>query len=510
MGLLYLNLTARPKDPDTAPLTPAVSWLPVKRISKTMGGAFHIEAHLQEVEKTVLHAGSRLEHIRLRPYDPGVRPPAPAPDSNSEAAKVSIDAASVEPSRKTLPVLGFVVKPDGAKEVIVAEGHSVAFLREGETYQDDYTVAAISEHSVELVQKTPEAAPWVAAPPIQVATVQRVTAPNGLGQARQGFQVPDRDGSPNVGKGDPKAQPDVAVGSRRQSLPLNLPAPKPNEGPSSLAQTAQALNRDYEITDTTCSALTQDSENAGTAQKIPVPKPLLHAAMEITGASSGQDCFKQVGYLETPAGQLKAIVTSGDEVFIVAKGQTFADKYVAVNVSESSVTLTEKPEGLETAAHSEPAGPRPSRRETAKYVEVPKAPIVPTGPAQLTLAGNTAPLNAAAAREPTEEQNAPAVAVPRTPSHAGSARYPSVVSLDAPGCREFPAGCDKPVPAADQKCVFGSVLGASSSPKPVEVLINQPCPSVKDASPAIALPDSSTELKDAADSSGSMSTKVEP
>lgn len=107
---------------------------------------------------TITHLESPLEtERRLEPQLPAARPPAV-----SEQARLtdvlpkasSLPVAPPQPKTVTLEPLGYVEKADGRVEAIVSVGEHVQVLHEGESFDDNLTVAKISSSAVELVENS--------------------------------------------------------------------------------------------------------------------------------------------------------------------------------------------------------------------------------------------------------------------------------------------------------------------------------------------------------------------
>ena len=313
-----------------------------------------------------------------------------------EVAPVEVSQAPPPPT--TFKSLGYVEKKDGQVEAIISQDDRVCIVHIGELIADRYRVRRISPESVEAVDEMlVEAAPKKVngsdssvlsasvgekSFPMSVADVQ--THPAALpAVANQGLPGAHpsaaalREPLGYVEKADGRVQLVVADGENVRLVPQSpavavaVPPPAKPEGPL-LAQVSNhgpgsTDSRPPELAGAQGLPLTiptprsairtvsfQPPERTGAEPVarmsqfgIPPTAPLASISPDTPGgpanvSTSPPILMLPLGYVEKAGGELDAVLSLGDEIYVVRQGDYFAGRYRAVRVSPEAVEAVEE------------------------------------------------------------------------------------------------------------------------------------------------------------------------
>ena len=313
-----------------------------------------------------------------------------------EVAPVEISQAP--PPATTFKPLGYVEKKDGQVEAVISQDNRVCIVHIGELIADRYRVRRISPESVEAVDEMlVEAAPKkvdgsdpnvlsasVGEKSFPMSTADVQTHPAALPTvANQGLPGAHpsvaalREPLGYVEKADGRVQLVVADGESVRLVPqaptvaVEVPPAAKPEG----ALAAQVSNHGPVSTDSRPPEL---AGAQGLSAAIPTPRSAIRAVSfqppERTGAepAAGMSQFGipptaplasifpgasggpanvstsppilmvPLGYVEKAGGELDAVLSLGDEIYVVRQGDYFAGRYRAVRVSPEAVEAVEE------------------------------------------------------------------------------------------------------------------------------------------------------------------------
>ncbi|MBZ5513474.1 MAG: hypothetical protein LAN62_01260 [Acidobacteriia bacterium] len=94
-----------------------------------------------------------------------------------------------------------------------------------------------------------------------------------------------------------------------------------------------------------------------------------------TQACPSRATLKPIGYVELASGQIKAIVVSGDEVYLVRQGDVLANRYRVLSASPESVEVVED-FGISRPVLARRAGVRKMDKSRSRGVEVDRRKLV--------------------------------------------------------------------------------------------------------------------------------------
>ena len=305
-----------------------------------------------------------------RRYRAKVAASAPA---ETRAATVAPPA----PATTMLKPLGYVEKANGQIEAVVAEGDRVYLVHQGETFAEKYKVLKISSDAVEVANQSSKEAsgrggftpPDVggANPPLQALGYVRQAdgrIETIVAEGQHVRLVPEEQtfaSNPRVAEASPTVEvvdnsPQWGVASPdsdgQQSLPTGQIA-----RPPSVTSDAQMVAVEHTDKSTEPSASLQ-ADLPGDIQPMarPTSKAFeLKAPQTIASATSqhltvekaaplppASGAVRLLGHVELADGQLKAILSDEDRVYLVREGEVFADRYRALKVSPFSVEIADE------------------------------------------------------------------------------------------------------------------------------------------------------------------------
>ncbi len=255
--------------------------------------------------------------------------------------------------------LGYVQKADGKVEAVVADGDSIRL------------VPASPEVIVAQVTAPPPPQAEVAPAPVSsqadVPPAQIYSPPAGAAVAA----VPSIGEAMAASAVDPEGSSSLAMASliRQSSYEFSIPVPGGAHGSTAHSLGMGAARGAAGAMDgTNDQATLRVSANHGTAV------PSASSGQALVMAAHGQDARatgpvgstvrsaklpvekKPVGFVVKGNGELAAILSENDEVYIVRQGDRFADRYRAVSVSADAVEAVEEAPGHGQDGHTSSRG----------------------------------------------------------------------------------------------------------------------------------------------------------
>lgn len=235
--------------------------------------------------------------------------PAPA---RTQVAAVHPDPAPAPPPAPAVAEfkpLGYVERPDGSVEGVVAEGSRVFLVREGETFADRYRVLKVSASVVRAVDTlAAQPAPTVVPQETLMATRQDAPRPPVAPSLAQGTPKPSRLEDRGLAGSFPVPIPKALASPIKAAL-----GAVPNSG----AKTAEA---------------------------------------KMSGAST-RNSGERLGYVEMAGGTLKNIVAEGGEIKLIPQEYVVAQRLKAANEPLFSAAMRPDTFGNAPPIHPKAEGP---------------------------------------------------------------------------------------------------------------------------------------------------------
>ena len=280
---------------------------------------------VEAVEEAVASAAPQVP-AEDEPAKSGAGTVAASQQAQVRAASLNVvnpEERTADPANSGLPSapLGYVERKDGRVDVVVADGEGVRLVP-----QDSPTLVAERndahhQGSAKRVQASLSHDVSPVPQPFQLAVK---AAPKG--------QFPSRPPATmirSVSLGSPG-------GETRSVSPLVLLG----EGTQPARRGAEKTAREVPMED---------------ASRVVAPPSLPYHAAE-----AARTVLKPIGFVKKADGEIEAVVSEGDEVFVVTKGDYFARRYRALRVS---------PDAVEVAEGAVPEGSPPSRPPSPKTPE---------------------------------------------------------------------------------------------------------------------------------------------
>src|SRR5271157_1163725 len=263
------------------------------------------------------------------------------------------DDRSAPPQREE-PVtnsLGYVQKADGKIEAVVADGDSVRLVPETSTV----TLAQVTppRHSQEEVSpaqvSTPAEASRAQVTPPPMATAPATLTPTVEAMATSAV--------------DPEGSSALTLASVVPQASYDVSSPAPSGADTSAAENSAADSLDLGSAGSAAEATvgTSDQTVPRFAEERGMAIPSASSAQAVAMTTRGQDTratrpggstirsaklaveMKPLGFVVKADGELAALISQDDEVYIVRQGDRFADHYRAVSVSADAVEAVEEP-----------------------------------------------------------------------------------------------------------------------------------------------------------------------
>lgn len=259
------------------------------------------------------------------------KPPAPAPGLPSSrpsrpAMRQRIETSSTtkEPETRAEKPLGYVERADGHVQQVFADGSHVQLVAQGQVPARRALSPATSSVAVAAVASLPQRLRRPAAtsePPQAVVTETNSEQTETKSTADSGIHAANL----------PQAHAEnVGAANSEVTLTSELfpgPAARPN-----------------------FTVLRSDPPPAGISAE-----PAALAGETMTPASAPSGTLQQLGYVEKADGQVQAILTDGEGVYLVRTGETFANRFRALDVTPWWVEVVD-----ELASQTNPRAPRGS------------------------------------------------------------------------------------------------------------------------------------------------------
>ena len=207
--------------------------------------------------------------------------------------------------RVMIKPIGFVVEDDGELEAILAGNDQVYVVRQGDLFGGHYRAISVSADVVEAVEDQPgNVLPW------------------DLPSANSDLLSADAGPVPSL--------PSSFRHTTPETIDLAEVNPEPRENPPRVRRLAPER-----ITPT----VPPHSLAASSRQSA--------SHRDLAGASAPSPntyVFQTLGYVETGAGAVRAVVADGSEVYLVREGETFAGQYLATSVDPFLVLAVNAPQ----------------------------------------------------------------------------------------------------------------------------------------------------------------------
>jgi Tfp pilus assembly protein PilP len=237
---------------------------------------------------------------------------APAVPEHETAARRKSDTLPGELKAKAAapmaaPPLGYIEKANGHVEAVVAEGGTVR-----------------------LVAQVPEAATAHEASPVSVlarSSVEKVSVPHPLLPKEPALETEDRSTPPVETLAYVSAMPAQAVANEQPDT-VSGPAVRSLLDPSEQVLAAPSAH------------LSMNGAQPDT-KPVPISEARPPDAGSTPSDSQPTTALKPLGFIEKADGELDAVVSRDDEVFVVRQGETFGERFRAVRVSREAVDVAE-------------------------------------------------------------------------------------------------------------------------------------------------------------------------
>ena len=207
-------------------------------------------------------------------------------------------------SRPTVEMkaLGYVVTADGELSAILSRDDEIYIVRQGDHFAGRYLALSVSADAVEAAEDSP----------MQMFSIPRARPPSSPNLLTAAAESP-----PSYSEDCPGCE-FGGVGEVSANVPEEPPAP---------AESPPPRNKDEPVRATRAEGSLQN-ENLKEDATAPDPATVI---------------FPTLGYVQTPDGEIQAIVEDGSEVYLVKQGETFADQYRATRVDPELVLAVKAP-----------------------------------------------------------------------------------------------------------------------------------------------------------------------
>jgi Tfp pilus assembly protein PilP len=282
-----------------------------------------------------------------------------APAEPISSLRPAAEKRSVSPQRDA-PVeksLGYVQKADGKVEAVLADGDSVRLV----PVAAGVALAQVAAPPPALAEASPAQVP---APPVEpvaatassTGEVMAASARHSEGSSALPLPSEDWQASYEVSSPAPvRADGSAAAGSLAMG----------RDGGTAEAEDGTidpSTPRFGEKRDLTVSAIAAHEQHARATRPVGSTVRLAKLPVEI----------KPLGFVKLANGELAAILSQDDEVYVVRQGDRFADRYRAVRVSADAVEAVEEPP--RGALPSSVAAPPPARDIQSASITSPASP----------------------------------------------------------------------------------------------------------------------------------------
>ncbi len=228
------------------------------------------------------------------------------PVRNASDQKTRIDTKPV-----TLTAIGYVQRPNGQVEAILDHKDEVYVVHEGEVFADEFKALRVSPFAVIAEDLSP--------------------------------QPPESSGSPEL----------AAMADEQPSLGTANGSQRP---PGRSVNGLVASSREGRISGTDLPAHPEDAKQSRLAKRAPSkdlrgsvargsPEPLTRVAASNPVRSApptpAVQLWKPLGYVQKPNGEYEAVIANGDSVYLVHKGEVFAERFKVIDMSASAVEVVE-------------------------------------------------------------------------------------------------------------------------------------------------------------------------
>ena len=232
-------------------------------------------------------------------------------NSSPPVRNASDQTTRIDTKPVMLTAIGYVQRPNGQVEAILDHNDEVYVVHEGEVFADKFKALRVSPFAVIAEDLSPQPPESPGTPELAAMADEQPS----LGTANGSQRPPDR-----LVKG--------LVASLREGRMrgTDLPAHREDAKQSRLAKRAPPKGLRGSVARGSPEPLTRVTASNPVRSAPPTPAVQL---------------WKPLGYVQKPNGEYEAVVANGDSVYLVHKGEVFAERFKVIDMSASVVEVVE-------------------------------------------------------------------------------------------------------------------------------------------------------------------------